>query len=625
MSRGVDVDITPLRRFGPALLVLFFAVALYAVSVLGTYVYDDVARIPKDPRVSDVSLWGLFLTESYNDAVDNLYRPLTSFSYAVQGVTTGTGKGWSGAYWFHLVNVLLYGVVCAQVATLGGRLARDRREAEPGAAAPASGEDERASDEGIGEVSTGGRAAARVRWPVAIIALVAGVLFAVHPVHGEVVATVVGRAELICAIGMLGALLVITHPERHLTPRRCVAAVALMFVSIGGKEQGLVLPGLFLAWFALPSHPPRSRGRRERLTSVGSSEASAPSDTAPTRTDPVDTTSEAPASASPDRAPGAPTLSYASHATAGGMRPTTLLALLVVFPLAGYLLWRESILPMAWPRELLDETIQTMRDVGGLDRVLMPVALLGRSLQLLVVPWSLSLDYGAEVIMPPQSWSDPFLWLGFVTLVLWGVALNHALRHRWRPGAFCLIGLALTYLPASNGPTIIGTIYGERLLFLPSAFFVLYGVLLAARWRLAWQVALPIAAVLVVAGAARTYTYIDGFNDRLTLYREQAQSQPRSLRLWMLYAEEARERGLLDEAAEASARATQFSPDYWSHWVQRARIEADRGNLEAALGFADRAVQSRTFGLTVTVRDEIAQRMRARGATTRPATRDAVP
>src|SRR5688572_13509549 len=201
---------------------------LYAVTLGGTWVFDDIYHLFNDertqlpesrpggptieggkPAIEDPKQWGRYLTESYNDGIDNLYRPVTSLSYALQATLHGRRE--STAWAWHLVNVLLYGVVCAQVALLAGRLAT--------------------TDSAEG-------AATRPNGPATVAAACAGLLFATHPVHAEAVAGIVGRAEMICAIGFLGGLLVLTRP---LTPGRILAFVALMLLSIGGKEQGLVL------------------------------------------------------------------------------------------------------------------------------------------------------------------------------------------------------------------------------------------------------------------------------------------------------------------------------------------------------------------------------------------------
>jgi protein O-mannosyl-transferase len=74
--------------------------------------------------------------------------------------------------------------------------------------------------------------------------LVTGLLFAVHPVHVEAVANVVGRAELIAAAGYAAALVCAIRAERK---RIYLTGVALgAALAIAGKEIAVTLPAALL-------------------------------------------------------------------------------------------------------------------------------------------------------------------------------------------------------------------------------------------------------------------------------------------------------------------------------------------------------------------------------------------
>ena len=77
----------------------------------------------------------------------------------------------------------------------------------------------------------------RSQWP----AFFAAAVWAVHPVGVEAVANVAGRADLLAACGMLGALLVYVA-----TPRRYWAIFPLALLAAFSKETGAMLPGLML-------------------------------------------------------------------------------------------------------------------------------------------------------------------------------------------------------------------------------------------------------------------------------------------------------------------------------------------------------------------------------------------
>ncbi len=149
------------------------AVLLYAVTLAGTYAYDDLSIVRDDARVRSPARWGQLWTGDYFDGgSDRLYRPLVSTSYAVEWLLHGD-RPWA----FHLANVLLHAAVAAGVAELARRAAP-----RPSAA-----------------------------WP-------AGLLFAALPCHVEAVANVVGRAESAAAAGLVWSLVLLARRPPHRPP-----------------------------------------------------------------------------------------------------------------------------------------------------------------------------------------------------------------------------------------------------------------------------------------------------------------------------------------------------------------------------------------------------------------------
>src|SRR5262249_8708467 len=153
--------------------------------------------------------WGTYFTRDYNykfalgvGEIDNLYRPWTSISFAVEKWLLGSGGGVAGGGWdFHRVNRVLFAICCGLAARVGELWLKS------------------------------GKAG-----------LVAGLLFAVHPVHTDVAASIVGRADLLCLIGILGALVV--HLGGEPSYRRTAAVTGTLILALGAKEQGLLLPAI---------------------------------------------------------------------------------------------------------------------------------------------------------------------------------------------------------------------------------------------------------------------------------------------------------------------------------------------------------------------------------------------
>lgn len=207
-----------------ALAVALLALAASATSLRNGFTYDDRWIIVENGRVHELrALWRYF-EESYwpmkNGA--GLYRPLVIFAYTLQWLI-GAGS----PLVFHLVNVALAAACAVAVFWTLGFL-----------------------------VPT------RVAW-------LAAALFAVHPVHVEAVANVVGQAELWAALVLLSAVGLYLRDRREGPMRRQtgVAIVALFLAGIFTKEHVIVLPALLLAAELLlyRDAPVLQRVRRLRL------------------------------------------------------------------------------------------------------------------------------------------------------------------------------------------------------------------------------------------------------------------------------------------------------------------------------------------------------------------------
>lgn len=490
-SRGID---EPKRDWRPAIVSALAAIVVFCVALKGTYIYDDCFIVAADTRVSHPSQWGKYWTEGYfPDGVDNLYRPLTSMSFALQWWINGD-RPWA----FHLVNVLLYGACAAAVAELARRMG-------------------------------GGT-----------VAYVAGLLFAVHPIHTEVVAGVVGRADLLCTLTFLGALILMAGGA--LTIRRVLAIFVCCVISLLSKEQGLLLPLVLLLF-----------GVCGRTTIVG-------------------------------RWPRLADFRLAGRRSG---RAVQWLALLLCWTWAGYLIFRERVLPMEWDRSLLDWTQNPMIRARGWSIWLMPIEMLGRYVQLLIVPWKLSIDYGGRVIGWVVHGGDPYLYLGLGAIVMWVVLVIVAWRRRWGMPLFCLLMAALTWGMVSNLGVYIGTNFGERLMFLPSVFFLILAAM--AMSRLPRRALAPLLAGLLVLGSLRSVTYARRWNNRLAFYEYSLKNQPKSVRCYLLVGMELMQQGKLEQAADVMQRAKGVEPDYWAVWTGAFDIAIKRHRPDEAQVDLDKA------------------------------------
>ena len=147
-----------------------------ATSLGNGFAYDDLPLIVENARVTTLLPPWEYFGQSYWPA-GGLYRPLTAWLLALQWKLGG------GAPWiFHATNVALHALVTGLVYLLARRML-----------APA--------------------------W-----AGLAALLFAVHPVHVEAVANVVGSRELLCTALVLAAVLTATARRSMRDSPRCVAS-----------------------------------------------------------------------------------------------------------------------------------------------------------------------------------------------------------------------------------------------------------------------------------------------------------------------------------------------------------------------------------------------------------------
>jgi len=202
------VIVERMARSGPGLhaaIAGLAAAVTFENSLFNGFALDDVPIIAQNARVHQIAdLSAIWLTPYWPQGGEQfgLYRPLAMFGYAVQWVL-GDGAPWI----FHGVNLLLHVAATVLVLVLL------RKFASPNAA------------------------------------LLGAVLFAVHPVHTEVVANVVGQAEIIAAIAVLLACIVHAgRPRERESSLPRIAVVGVLFAAgLLAKENAVVLPGLLVA------------------------------------------------------------------------------------------------------------------------------------------------------------------------------------------------------------------------------------------------------------------------------------------------------------------------------------------------------------------------------------------
>lgn len=211
------------RRAVAWISVVALALVSSITSLTNKYAFDDVYIILNNDRIHSLAGWWHLWTQQYwPDKIGaGLYRPITVLSFSLQWVA-GNGN----PVVFHAVNVLLYTLVCVVFFWLALELLT------PG------------------------------------FAWTAAALFAVHPLHVEAVANVVGQAELWAALFMILAVVVFIRARRHgpISVRTIIALAVLYALACLSKEHGIVLPLLLGA--AELTVDRSGRPLRERITEL---------------------------------------------------------------------------------------------------------------------------------------------------------------------------------------------------------------------------------------------------------------------------------------------------------------------------------------------------------------------
>ena len=436
-------------------LVAFAAVAPYAGTLGHGFAFDDVSEVVRNADIQSLSnLPRLFAGGAWDGAGEGnpIYRPLTSATYALNHALGGLEPAG-----FHLVNLLLHAGVSLLVLALALRLGL-----------PLAG------------------------------AAFAAALFAVHPIHVEVVANVAGRKDLL-ASGF--ALLALLAHDAALRKGRLYAALPALALAAAlfSKESGVAALAFIAAWDLLVARAEWSR-HKARAAALYASYLAVFA-----------------------------LYLWARHAAVGSIGVPSAEIPFVENPLAHALLS---------------------------ERLLTAVAVLGRGLLLLLAPVSLSPDYSWDAIPLIHSALSPaFLASATALAALTALAVASARRQPAVAFAGALWGAAL--LPASNLLLPVGTIFGERLLYLPSVGFCLaLGAGVAALpFARFYAVASAAACSLVVFLGAQSASHAAVWSDDVSLFAHAVAAQPRSAKAHQLYGEALMEVDRFDEGARELTEA----------------------------------------------------------------------
>ena len=271
------------------------------------------------------------------------------------------------------------------------------------------------------------------------LSLGAAALFAVHPVHTEVVANIKSADELLSFL--LGILAFRLGISASFSEKKQVVAGILVFLSCLSKETGVVWLALIpLGRWLVSREKPLDILLKTGLPALGMalylvlrSAATGPADQGTMMHDPMNNPFVQPAEG--------------QWVEAGQPHPDSVLHLKRQ--------WQGTAAVQA----------------SGAEKTATSIYTLGRYLQLMLMPVPLTHDYYPRHITI-KNWSDPMVLLALVAMV--GFLLD-GLR-RWRRkllSGYGILWYLLSLLPVSNLFFPVGVFMAERFLLLPSAGFCL--------------------------------------------------------------------------------------------------------------------------------------------------------
>jgi protein O-mannosyl-transferase len=424
------------------LAIWILLLATYSNSFEAGLLFDNDLAILQDGRIHAATLQNVrsILTGGYwvHQPYSGLYRPLTTLSYLLNYAVMGNGANPAGYHW---LNLMLHGVNSSLVYALGLVVL-----AEP------------------------------------VLALPFAAIWGLHPLLTDSVTNVVGRADLLAAVGVLAGLLFHVKATASTGRRKLAWVMALIGAQTAGlfsKENAAVLPGIMLLYDL--TWPERTTWRKRAF-------------------------------------------SYAALA----LPFAAFFSLRLGVHTELHVLFRDNPLVSA----------------GFWTARLTAVKVIGKFLWLFAWPARLSADYSYNAVplfgWRPTQWEDA---KSLLALLFCAGAIWSALRWRrtWQGMSFFLIFFFIALLPTANFVLLIGSIMAERFIYLPSiglAGCAVMGVDFVAR-RLSHgpplrrRISSIALAILCLAFAARTYARNFDWYDARSLWTSAVSAYPNDAKAHM--------------------------------------------------------------------------------------------
>jgi protein O-mannosyl-transferase len=421
-------------------IIITIGVLIYLNTLNHGFVLDDQAVILQNRFVQEgVSGWddilGTFYWKGYCDQNSGLFRPLSLLMYSLEWqILPGN------PLIHHLVHIACYGIL---LWTLFGWLYELTGDKYP------------------------------------FIPFVAMLLFAVHPMHTEVVANLKSRDEIMALLFFSGSAWLLLQDIKMPSLNKKVSYTLLFFAALLSKEGSILfLPILFLMLWLL-----KDLSWKPSLQKL---------------------------------------MPYAA---------VTLV----------WFVWRCMVIYLAEDKILAytyeDNALVIAPDY--LHRVCTAVAGVGKHIYLTLLPFEFSYDYS----FPQISFVGPGDWTFILSLIIIGVCFYLAYRsYRTKPLiTFSILFFFVTLALTSNVLMLIGSIFAERFLFTPSLGFCLLFAFILNDWFNKKNEVVNSTVLTIVVLIASFYTIIavkrnKDWKSNLILFKKDLNAVPNSARAHFNYS-----------------------------------------------------------------------------------------
>lgn len=452
------------------LLVFLLATAVFLNTLPNGFAFDDLIHISTNPAIRSVEQSLRYFTQPTFPG--DLYRPIVFLSYSLTHHFFGLEP-----FAYHLTNVLLHGGVSVLVFLLISEICSRRT------------------------------------------ALFTALIFAIHPLHTEVVANVTGRTELLSGFFMLYALLLLLR-QRSSDILTATGAGLSFLLALLSKESA------FSAFLLLPL------------------------------------------------------LIWFKSAEEGYVRRVFIRQVPLLIMGAIYLALRINVIgSMVSPDGVTLFIDNPLISLGAAERVINALSGLGRYIFLCFVPIQLSADYSYQAI-PFLSLKDItglFLLLLALLALVFGV-LGLVQRRLF---AFFSLWFFGAFVVTSNIAFPIGTIFAERLAYIPSLGII--GLLALAFSKLsASKLMTPVFSLLLLIFFIKTWLQSENWRSNESLHRAQIYVAPSSAKVQLNYSIVLWDEGRHSEALQHIELASKLYPKFAKAAWGKGIILLSKGELAKA-------------------------------------------